>query len=119
MMTIDMLEFDMAQVDKLVTLSDEFVNAFEIFAKKWNAIIIYLLAQKECRFSEIIQHLPQLSERILSVRLTELIALKLVEKNTHNFGKAKFTYRLTEKGNELAKALHDIERWAKKWNSER
>lgn len=118
-MTIDMLEFDMAQIDKMITVSEEMINAFEIFSKKWNAMIVYLLAQKECRFSEIIQHLPQLSDRILSVRLNELIALELVEKNSHNFGKAKFTYRLTEKGSELAKALHDIERWAKKWNNER
>lgn len=118
-MTIDMLEFDMAQIDKTITVSENLINTFDILSKKWNAIIIYLLSQKECRFSEIIQHLPQLSDRILSVRLNELIALQLVKKNTQNFGKAKFTYRLTEKGNELAKALHDIERWAKKWNSNR
>lgn len=116
-MTIDMLEFDMAQIDKTITVSDNMIDAFEIFSKKWNAIIVYLLAQKECRFSEIIHHLPQLSDRILSVRLIELQELDIVEKNPRNFGKAKFTYRLTDKGHELAKALHDIERWAKKWNN--
>lgn len=118
-MTIDMLEFDMAQIDKTITVSENLMNTFEILSKKWTAMIIYLLAQKECRFSEIIQYLPQLSDRILSVRLNELIALQLVKKNTRNFGKAKFTYRLTEKGSELAKALHDIERWAKKWNNKK
>lgn len=111
-----MVEFDIAQVHKEPERSEALSCAFSIIGKKWSAVIIDLLAQSECRFSQIAKCVPQLSDRMLSVRLSELEQVGLVEKNTYHFGQEKLTYRLSEKGMELAKALQDIERWSKKWD---
>lgn len=114
-MSIDMFEFDMAQLNQSVEISEPLVFAFEILGKKWNAIIIDLLHQTDCRFSEIASAISGLSDRVLTVRLYELEEQGILTKSTHNFGKAKYTYQLTEKGRDLAKEIQTIKKWSSRW----
>ncbi|MBS4761638.1 helix-turn-helix transcriptional regulator [Carnobacteriaceae bacterium zg-ZUI252] len=108
----------MAQVHVDLNESDDLIFAFEILGKKWNAVIIDVLYQTDCRFSEIASAITGISDRVLTVRLQELEQEQIIMKSTHNFGKAKFTYKLTKKGFELAKEVQNIKKWSSRWRKD-
>ncbi len=91
-------------------------EAVELIGKRWSgAIIVVLLEGGAMRFSEIAQAIPQLSDRLLSERMKELEARGIVERRVHPESGVKVDYELTEMGRELAPAVREIERWARRW----
>lgn len=112
---VDMVEYDIAQVKPNVTICSKYEQTFNILGKRWNALIIDVLSQSEMRFSELSRTIEDLSDRVLTERLHELEEKGIVEKNTNCFGTAKFTYRLTKRGKELAKATESLKKWSEKW----
>ena len=56
-------------------------SAFELFGKRWNAVIIDVLLQRPARFQELGRAIPGLSQRVLSERLGELADADLVERH--------------------------------------
>jgi DNA-binding HxlR family transcriptional regulator len=83
--------------------------AFTLLGKRWNALILDLLAVRPARFSELDQAIPQISDRMLGERLRELVAAGLLEHSHPVDGPA--TYRLTEAGQALQPALETIRSW--------
>jgi DNA-binding HxlR family transcriptional regulator len=83
--------------------------AFKILGKRWNAVILDLLASRPARFTEVHRAVPGLSDKVLSERLAELSDAGLVERTLRG---NQPSYRLTSTGVELAPALDQIRKWA-------
>lgn len=85
--------------------------AFELFGKRWNAVIIDLLLQRPARFRELGRAVPGLSRRVLSERLRELAEAGLVERHVDTGSPITVTYSLTERGQSVAPALEAMREW--------
>ena len=84
-------------------------GAFGLLGKRWNALILDLLAVRPLRFGELDQAIPGISDRMLGERLRELVAAGLLEHDRP--AQAPATYRLTDAGRSLQPALEAIRGW--------
>lgn len=92
--------------------------SFEIIGKKWNGQLIHYLSLCEnhtAHFSDIKRDVSGITPKALSMRLSELIAHGLVEKNVHGTSPVTISYSLTQKGADLAESLKSIQEWAIKY----
>lgn len=87
-------------------------GAFELFGKRWNAVIIDVLLQRPARFQELGRAVPGLSQRVLSERLRELAEAGLVERYVETGSPISVTYSLTDRGQGLAPAMEAMREWA-------
>jgi DNA-binding HxlR family transcriptional regulator len=91
-------------------------EAVELVGKRWSgAIVAVLLEGGPMRFSEVVQAIPQLSDRLLSERMKELEARGIVERRVLPGSPARVEYELTPMGCELAPALRELKAWADRW----
>ena len=98
-----------------IRLCPRFESAFQILGKRWNGLIIRILAEKPLRFTELGHSIPDLSARMLAARLKELEEEGLVKRNVYPEVPVRIEYSLSEQGSELEKALDSIQVWADKW----
>ncbi len=91
-------------------------QAIELIGRRWTgAIVGVLIHRSTLRFGEIAAAVPQLSDRLLSERMKELEARGVVCRTVHPGRPQRVEYELTEMGRELAPAVHELERWARRW----
>ena len=76
--------------------------------KKWTLQIIRDLFKGKKRFSEFLKANPQISTKMLSVRLTELQDLGIIQKKIISTTPMKCEYLLTQKGIALNKVLFEL-----------
>lgn len=76
--------------------------------KKWTMQIIRDLFKGKKRFSEFLNANPQISTKMLSLRLTELQNSGLVKKKVVSTSPVKVEYFLTRKGKALNKVLFEL-----------
>jgi DNA-binding HxlR family transcriptional regulator len=86
-------------------------QVFALLGKRWTGLIIVSLLDGPARFSRIVQLVPGMSERMLSERLTELLAAGLVTREVEDGPPVNVRYRLTRRGEALRPALGELERW--------
>ena len=67
------------------------------------------------RFSEISHAIPQISDRLLSIRLRELEACGIVARDVYEKAPVRVEYELTPKGRALEPAVSAIRSWAREW----
>jgi DNA-binding HxlR family transcriptional regulator len=67
------------------------------------------------RFSEIAGHIPQISDRSLSLRLKELEGEQVIIRRVEPTQPVSVSYELTEKGRDLELVITELERWAHDW----
>lgn len=84
--------------------------AFHLLGKRWNAVILDVLAQRPARFSEIHRAVPGLSDRVLGERLKELVDAEVIAHDVA--GRRSAAYRLSATGERLLPALDAIRTWA-------
>jgi DNA-binding HxlR family transcriptional regulator len=95
-------------------------EAIELIGRRWTgAIVSVLIHRQTLRFGEIAQSVPELSDRLLSERMKELEARGVVVRRVSPGRPVRVEYELTEMGRELAPAVHEIERWARRWLAQR
>src|ERR687894_1873728 len=83
-------------------------EAVELVGKRWTGAILYVLLHGgSMRFSEIANAVPDLSDRLLSERMKELESFGIVERRVTDTAPARVAYELTDRGRELAPALHE------------
>ena len=92
-----------------------FHKAIELIGKKWTGAIIRALMGGPRRFSEILDSVPRLHDRVLSERLRELEAEGVIQRRVYPEIPVRIEYELTEKGRDLEKVVEEFHRWADHW----
>lgn len=83
-----------------------------LFGGKWKPRILCLLSIKEvCRYKEIKQLTPGISDNVLASVMKELITAQLVQRTQYNEVPLRVEYSLTDKGQKLIPVLHSICHW--------
>ncbi len=91
-------------------------EAVELIGRRWTgAIVSVLIHRTTLRFGEIAEAVPELSDRLLSERMKELEARGVVHRSVRPGRPVRVEYTLTEMGRELAPAVRELERWARRW----
>ena len=93
-----------------------FHAAIELIGKRWTGAIVCALTERPMRFGELRRVVPGLSDRLLSQRLRELEEEGLVQRDVEAGTPVRVTYSLTQRGDELGPAIHELQVWARRWN---
>jgi DNA-binding HxlR family transcriptional regulator len=96
-------------------LCAKFHRASELIGRRWTGAIIFVLMESRCRFATLRAAIPEITDRMLSERLSELEREDIVERTVVPDTPVRVEYALTRKGRELASAIDAIGDWAKKW----
>jgi DNA-binding HxlR family transcriptional regulator len=94
-------------------------EAVELVGRRWTGAILRVLMDRPMRFSEVVQAVPELSDRLLSARMKELEARGIVDRTVHSGPPVRVEYSLSEMGRELGPALDQLQDWAQRWLTER
>ncbi|MFG2195105.1 winged helix-turn-helix transcriptional regulator [Streptomyces sp. NPDC048639] len=90
-------------------------RVFGLLGKRWTGPIVSVLMQRAVHFAELRRAVPGISERMLSDRLSELGAARLVVREVDEGPPLRVAYRLTEAGRALEPALKELGRWAEQY----
>src|ERR1700709_2837976 len=91
-------------------------RAIQLIGRRWTGAIVSVLIHRQAlRFGEIAEAVPELSDRLLSERMKELEARRLVIRTVRQGRPVRVEYELTERGRALAPAVHELECWARRW----
>ncbi len=82
--------------------------SLNILGKKWTLQIIRDIFRGKKRFSEFIKTNPQISTKMLSLRLKELQESGLIKKSVVSITPVKIEYSLTRKGKSLNRILFQL-----------
>ena len=93
-------------------------EAVELLGKRWTGAIVHVLLPGPMRFSEISQVIPQISDRLLSMRLKELESFGIIARRVWDAAPVRVEYDLTPKGHQLGQALLALERWGQSYMTE-
>src|SRR5947207_14411802 len=97
------------------TVCPYFHQAVELVGKRWTGAVVDALLPGPRRFCEIAQAIPQISDRLLSIRLRELEAEGIVERQVLDGTPVRVEYALSGKGRALEPARHELGSWAREW----
>lgn len=89
--------------------------AVEMLGKRWTGAIVDSLMEGPLRFSALSQAIPQISDRLLSMRLKELEAGGLVARRVWDDAPVRVEYELTPKGRALEPVIGSLRQWAREW----
>ena len=92
-----------------------FQEAVELIGKRWSGAIVRSMLSGSVRFSDILNQVPGLSDRLLSERLRELEAQGIVERHVYPELPVRIEYTLTHKGAELREIIITVDAWADRW----
>jgi DNA-binding HxlR family transcriptional regulator len=92
-----------------------FHEAVELVGKRWNGAIVHALLGGPMRFSALAQAVPQISDRLLSMRLRELEGAGIVVRRVHEGSPVRVAYELTPKGRALEPTVVALRAWAREW----
>lgn len=67
------------------------------------------------RFSELLEAVPGLHDRLLSERLKELETEGIVERRVYPETRVRDEYALTDKGRDLERIVTEVQGWADRW----
>jgi DNA-binding HxlR family transcriptional regulator len=95
-----------------VDYSAPFQRAIELIGKRWTGAVIRALLARPERFNALLMGIPGSSDRVLTERLRELEAAGLVARHVDPGPPVRVTYRLTDRGRELAPVVAAIDAWA-------
>ena len=94
-------------------------KTMEFISKKWSLIILLELFKgttESKRYSEIKNHLDDITPKVLSTRLKELQQEGLIKRTVDTSTvPVKTYYTLTQSGKEFIPVISDIKKWALKW----
>jgi DNA-binding HxlR family transcriptional regulator len=94
-------------------------NTLDVIGKKWNLLVILSIHKghaSEKRYNQIKKELHGITAKILSARLTELVAAGLIRKRLDNSTTpAGAWYSLTNAGESLIPIIMNIKEWGLIW----
>lgn len=87
----------------------------DVVGGKWKMPILTLLFQGTQRYGELKQHLPGVTERMLTLQLRELEQSGIVQRKVYAEVPAKVEYSLTHLGLSLEPVLQVMLNWSEKY----
>ncbi len=106
------LPFAVDPTDPGGPFGDVYQSAAELIGKRWTAAIVFAITRNQCRFGELRALIPQLSERMLALRLKELEVAGVVRRDVYAETPVRIEYVLTKHGEALRPILIAINRWS-------
>jgi DNA-binding HxlR family transcriptional regulator len=94
-------------------------KAIELIGRRWTGAILSAMLGGETRYTDIINAVPGLSDRLLSERLKELEAEGIVVRHVHPETPVRIEYHLTAKGRDLGEVTDAVSAWASRWSPSR
>ena len=98
-----------------VSVCPYYHQAVEMLGKRWTGAIVHALLRGPMRFSALAQAVPQISDRLLSIRLKELEAAGVVARRVWDASPVRVEYELTPKGRALEPVVRSLRQWAREW----
>ena len=87
---------------------------------KWKTVVLWYLRNDKKRFSELKTHMPQITEKMLSIQLKQLEQDGLINRIVHTSKPPlKVEYSLTDFGKSLIPLLNEIASWGRKTGKEK
>jgi DNA-binding HxlR family transcriptional regulator len=93
-------------------------RAIELIGRRWTGAILSAMLNGATRYTEIINAVPGLSDRLLSERLKELEAEGIVTRVVFPETPVRIEYLLTAKGRDLGEVTDAVTAWASRWSRE-
>jgi DNA-binding HxlR family transcriptional regulator len=97
------------------TICQHFQRAAELVGQRWVPQVIYVLQAGPARYTDVHDAIPGISDAMLSDRLKELEASRIVRRDVEPTTPVRISYALTERGEELAAVLGELQVWAERW----
>jgi DNA-binding HxlR family transcriptional regulator len=83
----------------------------QVLGGKWKTVILCYLKIGPLRYAELRKFIPNLSDKVLSQRLRELMEAGLVDRNKSDDGDRSEVYALSARGQSLGRILIEIYSW--------
>jgi DNA-binding HxlR family transcriptional regulator len=100
------------------SLCPRYHHAIELIGRRWSGAILQVMRGGVVRFSDLAAAIPGLSDRMLSERLKELEAERLIERRVIPETPVRVEYHLTPRGEALGSVLDAVTNWAHDWLGE-
>ncbi len=102
-------------MDEIAQVCPRYHKAIELVGKRWNGVVIRTLMDGPRRFTELLEAVPGLHDRLLSERLKELEGEGVVRRRVYPETPVRIEYELTPQGRDLEKVIAEVQRWADRW----
>ena len=89
--------------------------ASEILCTRWTLLLLRELLSGPKRFNELRRGVQRMSPALLSKRLKDLVAVRIVARSKITGGPDLFEYQLTKAGLELAPVINGVGAWGHRW----
>ncbi|HET9774426.1 MAG TPA: helix-turn-helix domain-containing protein [Nitrososphaeraceae archaeon] len=101
---------------KILEEKCEILDIWDVLSRRWSLLILKNISTKNViRFNELKRNLKDISNTVLSDRLSELEREGLIAKKIYPQVPIKVEYRLTTKAKDLETILQSLSRWCEKW----
>jgi DNA-binding HxlR family transcriptional regulator len=108
------IEIDQQQFHCAMDVTMHFIGG------KWKTVVLWYLRNDKKRFSELKAHMPQITEKMLSIQLKQLEADGLIKRKVYTSKPPlKVEYALTDFGKSLIPLLNEIASWGRKTGNEK
>lgn len=87
--------------------------ALTVVGGKWKPIIILNLRKSSKRFGQLDFAIPQVSRKVLSYQLNQMVEDQLITKNNYQQNPPRAEYSLTDKGRELVPVFEAMADWGR------
>ena len=80
---------------------------------KWKAIVLWYLRKEKKRFGELKEHIPNITDKMLSLQLRALEKDGIVKRTIYPEVPPRVEYALTKEGETMIPMLEAIAKWGK------
>lgn len=91
-----------------VTASCPVRTTLEMLGGKWSLLLLHQLSSGACRFGEIRQLIPDISEKVLVQEIKRLLLAELIKRTSLDAAPARATYHLTALGQQALSVLEAV-----------
>ena len=78
---------------------------------KWKTVVLWYLRKEKKRFSELRRHIPEITEKMLSIQLKALEKDGLITREVYAEVPPRVEYSLSEEGRTLIPVLEALAKW--------
>ncbi|MGH8873032.1 MAG: winged helix-turn-helix transcriptional regulator [Acidimicrobiia bacterium] len=90
-------------------------RCFQLLGKRWNAFIVWALLEEPRRFTDLLEMIDGVSDRMLTKRLRELEQAGVVSRRRYREIPPRVEYSLTDAGQALRPIIEAMEQWGSRW----